>query len=333
VKHVVNSCAVVNGISKILARRTCRMYRFISKFELAQLMGDEENCIQLLFDEGLLNTRMLCSECDVPMQLRPRLGSKYPHFECAMGHERIRISCSSGTWFENSKVSPVQILLLMHCFASNNSYKQTVIETSVEDTRLSKVTIDDWFSYCREVCTVSMNEKYRKRGKIGGPGHIIEVDECKISIKKQHPGRMEKRNWILGMIARNTGEVRMTVWPVNQRNGRTLYNLISDYVDTRSIIHTDCWGRYRGVMAGGFQAHLSRNHSQDIFEQVERAHTSQFESHWVSLRRSLLSKIDIPHSEMDIYICEHLWRKDCESRNADPFQQLIEDIRKMYPLT
>ena len=37
---------------------------FISKTDLIQLFGDEEFCISFLLDEGLLNTRKLCSECD-----------------------------------------------------------------------------------------------------------------------------------------------------------------------------------------------------------------------------------------------------------------------------
>ena len=40
------------------------MARFIRKTDLIQLFGDEEFCISFLLDEGLLNTRKLCSECD-----------------------------------------------------------------------------------------------------------------------------------------------------------------------------------------------------------------------------------------------------------------------------
>ena len=40
------------------------MARFISKADLIQLLGDEELCVQFLIDEGLLNTRKLCSEYD-----------------------------------------------------------------------------------------------------------------------------------------------------------------------------------------------------------------------------------------------------------------------------
>ena len=42
---------------------------FISKTDPVQLLGDEETCNQIIFDEGQFNTRKLCSECDVSMAL------------------------------------------------------------------------------------------------------------------------------------------------------------------------------------------------------------------------------------------------------------------------
>ena len=45
------------------------MLGFISKADLVRLLGDEETCIQFLFNIGLLNTRKLCSEGDALMNL------------------------------------------------------------------------------------------------------------------------------------------------------------------------------------------------------------------------------------------------------------------------
>ena len=41
-------------------------------------------------------------------------------------------------------------------------------------------TVSNWFSYFREVCMLSMKDKYATRGKIGGPNHIVQIDKCKI---------------------------------------------------------------------------------------------------------------------------------------------------------
>ena len=50
-----------------------------------------------------------------------------------------------------------------------------------------------------------------RRGKIGGPNNIVQVDECKIWRQKYHRGRVVEGNWILGMIDINTKEVDVGV--------------------------------------------------------------------------------------------------------------------------
>ena len=139
------------------------MARFINNIELLE---DEVNCIQFLCDEGLLNTQKLCCECDSPMDLKKIADRKLSYFVCERRHKRIRISCAKGTWFENMKMSPLQVMLMTHCF--ENSYKQTVINASVGGAKLSSRTITDWFNLYREVCMMSMDDKYRSREKIGG---------------------------------------------------------------------------------------------------------------------------------------------------------------------
>jgi hypothetical protein len=61
-----------------------------------------------------------------------------------------------------------------------------------------------------------MEYKYANRGKIGGPNHIVQVDEYKIGRWKYHRGRVVEGNWILGMIDINTNEVRMAICPNNR---------------------------------------------------------------------------------------------------------------------
>ena len=82
---------------------------------------------------------------------------------------------------------------------------------------------------------ISMDDKYRSMGKTGGPGHVVEINECKIGRWKYHRGPIVEENGILGMIDRNMKEVRMAVCPGNQRNADTLYRLISDHVRNKKL--------------------------------------------------------------------------------------------------
>ena len=61
-------------------------------------------------------------------------------------------------------------MLMTHCFTTKSPYKQTVVEASVGDAKLSPRTISEWFNLCREVCMISMDDKYRSREKICGYG-------------------------------------------------------------------------------------------------------------------------------------------------------------------
>ena len=36
-------------------------------------------------------------------------------------------------------------------------------------------------NFCRKVCMRSMDDKYRSRETIGGPGHVVELDHVEIT--------------------------------------------------------------------------------------------------------------------------------------------------------
>ena len=88
------------------------MARLINKRDLVEFLEDKVNCIQFLCDEGLLNTQKLCSECDSVVNLKKITDRILPYFVCERRHKRIRISCAKGTWYENTKMSPLQVMLM-----------------------------------------------------------------------------------------------------------------------------------------------------------------------------------------------------------------------------
>ena len=158
--------------------------------------------------------------------------------------------------------------------------------------------------YCREVCMISMDNKYQQHGKIGRPSHVIQIDECKKGRCEYHRGHVVVGNWILGMIDVET-KVQMTICPNKRRDSNTLYDLIVEHVELTSTIHTDAWRGYYGVLAGGFAVHLSVNHSESFMGPVTNCHTNNIESCWRALSH-WLSRGGIRRDDTDVYICKQL---------------------------
>ena len=124
--------------------------------------------------------------------------------------------------------------------------------------RFSRHTVADWYRYCREVCTIYLDRFYEQEGNIGGPGHIIEVDEMKIGRRKYNQGRIVEGVWLLGMIDVATNQIRLEFCPENKRDSNTLLMLIKKHVSEDSTIFTDCWKGYANLSKEGFFSSLRK---------------------------------------------------------------------------
>ena len=103
------------------------------------------------------------------------------------------------------------------------------------------------------------------------------------------------------------------------------------HVKLTSTIQTDAWRGYNGLLAGGFANHLTVNHSLHFVDPITHVHTNNIESRWQSLRHRL-SRGGIRQNQVDSHILEYLWRLYCENRGVDPFQELIDGIKTVYPI-
>lgn len=176
---------------------------------------------------------------------------------------------------------------------------------------------------------LALDKLYEAQGKIGGPGHVVEIDEMKIGHTKYNVGRFKDGHWILGMIDAHSKDFRLEIIPNNQRNTATLQPLIQKHVERGSVIMTDSWSAYNNLETLGYE-HLTVNHSQNFVDPQTFANTQTIESSWRFLRHTL-ERSGIRHEHLDMHLCEFLFRRECKKRDFDPFSQIIYTISLLYP--
>lgn len=102
--------------------------------------------------------------------------------------------------------------------------------------RVTDKTLTDWSSFCREVTYDMM---VINKTKLGGYGHIVEIDESKFGRRKHHRGHRVEGQWVFGGYERETGKCFMV--PVENRNATTLLAVIKDWIKPGTTIISDCW--------------------------------------------------------------------------------------------
>jgi len=167
---------------------------------------------------------------------------------------------------------------------------------------------------------------YTFEGLIGGPGSVIQIDECKIGTRKYN--RLVEGKWIIGMIDEHTGQFRLEICPENKRNAMTLLPLIQKHVAGGSVIISDCWNAYNNLQNLGYN-HLRVNHSYNFVDPNTLANTQTIEASWRPLRRAL-TKGGSDRDLMGDYLCEYFWRRHYKRINTDMFSQFLKDISNLY---
>lgn len=72
------------------------------------------------------------------------------------------------------------------------------------------------------------------------------------------------------------------------------------------------------------------NHSEEFVDSETGAHTQNIESSWRWMRRQL-SRGGMHSNTIADHMYEFMWRRRVRKLNIDPFEQLLKDIKTIYP--
>ena len=145
----------------------------------------------------------------------------------------------------------------------------------------------------------------------------IELDESYFGAK-----RVRGRN---GKLKRGRGTLKQPVFGIFERDGRvyteivpdckkkTLQAIILGKINLESVIHTDSWRGYSGLVDVGYDKHFRVNHSKNEFSKKHGVHVNGIESFWSFTKRRLY-KFNGVKTNFHLHLKECEWRWDRDEK-------------------
>lgn len=153
---------------------------------------------------------------------------------------------------------------------------------------------------------------------------VVELDESYFGPRrvKGMRGRGASCKTIVFGIFKRQGRVYTEIVP--DCSSATLQAVIRGRVSVESVIHSDGWRGYNGLVDIGYQKHFRVNHSENEFAN-EKSHINGIESFWGYAKTRLARFRGLRKNSF------HLHLKECEfrfnHRGQDIYKVLLEIIR------
>ncbi|XP_065584942.1 protein abrupt-like isoform X4 [Artemia franciscana] len=145
--------------------------------QIWDLPRTEEEAIRFFQDKGLLPKT---KQCVNGHNMTLYSIDKKPRWRCTSKACQKQVGLRVSTWFADSRIPFVAAVRFIYCWV----YELTSVAWCKRELGICQQTVVDWNKNLREVCLFSVQR--RNPEKIGGVGHIMEVDETFLSKKKNN---------------------------------------------------------------------------------------------------------------------------------------------------
>jgi len=298
---------------------------------LRALIGliDGDLVYDYFLNKGLINPPeegSLCRNCGTGKMNKQKCDS-FPGFEfrCRNHQCRQRIKISSTSWLlYNVKLPWSTILLIIYCWSMQYTTSQ-----AEHEIKCNKNTITSFFSKLRYATHLYciLHSK-----TIGGPGHIIEIDETCMVKRKYNRGRYTEsmHTWYFGGIDRTTRDFFIVQVP--DRKKKTLVPIIRSMIIQGTTIYSDSWSSYKKLCDEGYY-HDAVNHSIGEFVNPDdhSINTQLIESTWSGLKRFMKKKGEHKDGNIGNYMSEYYWRRKRKLEDPDMFQAALQLLASLVP--
>jgi transposase len=213
---------------------------------------------------------------------------------------------------KHCKISRYRLLKIVECFCIDIDATKTS-----QLLKLNRKTVNRYFNIFRKL--IADHQRSEKAKFVG----VVEVDESYFG-----PSRLRGRP---GPRKRGRATLKQPVFGIYERQGRvytelipncsakTLQAIIRGRVSPESIIHTDSWRGYAGLVDVGYDKHFRVNKNQHFAS--SGVHINGIEAFWSYTKRRLI-KFNGVKKNFEIHLKECEWRYN---KNTD---QLVKELRK-----
>ena len=215
-------------------------------------------------------------------------------------------------YFRRSKLSEAKLRQILHYFAMDL--------TATDCAELSGISVRSINSiYLR--LRKRMAEQCEKVSPLGGE---LEADESYFGPRRVRGlrGRGAGRKTVVFGLLKRGDSVYTEIVP--DATKRTLQTIIRGKADIASIIHTDRWRGYDGLVDVGFDKHLRVNHGNNEFARGS-VHVNGIESFWSYAKRRMVQFNGVPRHTFYLHLKETEFRFN--QRHSNLYKALLALLR------
>ncbi len=218
----------------------------------------------------------------------------------------------------NKKLSDYRLRKLILCFCVDVTATQASVLLS-----MNRNTVNRWYGIFRRA--IYAHQEALKDALVGR----VEVDES-------YFGASRVRGFH-GKLKRGRGTRKQPVFGIFERDGRVYTEIIPDCrkatlqavilgkVSVESVIYSDGWRGYNGLVDVGYSRHFRVHHGANEFARDRHCHINGIESFWSFTKRRLAKFNGVKvNFELHLKECEWRWKKDPETLAKELWKILKE---------